>query len=234
MVGVKPWLVLHQPEKHRKDMLLALKPPRVVLALVALGSVSCAQRPAVPARASAPVPATSGPQVPSAPAAVAASPTQVPPGYTGEPFPTTRIADPAMTRLAMQPADAPGFDRAAYLRDPQAYLSVAAGGRCGDVAQPGPEVLSLEAVGAGSFTCPVGKSVLLVARTEPGMPVTYTSLGLGVFPVTGVNTHTVAADAAGFAQVEFAITAGTTGNVLVVAGSPVRAGQNRYIIRVTN
>ena len=65
------------------------------------------------------------------------------------------------------------------------------------------------------------------------MPVTLTSFGLGTFLRTGLATVTVPADGDGLASATWVATAGTVGNVSILAGSPERAGQVPFLITVT-
>ncbi len=154
------------------------------------------------------------------------------------PRPLTHIADP----IALDPKRfpeayspdiaPPAFDLEAYGKDPQAYAAQVIPGRCYQVAQPSPTVDLLCPVGSAGFVCPQGTVIDLRAQTDPGMPVTFTSLGLGVFPLTGLTSQTVIADANGLAVAPFGIDEATVGTVLVIAGSPVRAGTASFLIRV--
>lgn len=127
---------------------------------------------------------------------------------------------------------ASGFDRSAYRADPAAYCRVVDGSRCNQVAQPGPTTPALQGVGAGSLGVRTGAMVSLRARTEPGMPVSFTSQGLGEFPASGQSAVTVAADAQGEAVAEFRASPGTVGHCLIIAGSPVRAGTVEFLVSI--
>jgi hypothetical protein len=141
--------------------------------------------------------------------------------------------DPQKRPDAYAPTITPAaFDIASYHRDPVAYCSEAVPGRCWQVAQPSPTTPLLAVVGATAFSCPVGQSVVLRARTEPGAPLSITSFGLGVFPANGQTSISVQADAEGVASAEFGITTGTAGNVNLTAGSPVRAGTLQFLVHV--
>lgn len=126
-----------------------------------------------------------------------------------------------------------GFDHAAYMADPKAYLSQVVGGRCWEVANPSPDVEILAPKGPTGFSAPTNGEVELVAATDPGMPVTFTSFGLGEFPATGLQSASVAADADGLARAVFRITPGTVGSCVITAGSPARAGTIQFLIAVT-
>lgn len=171
-------------------------------ALLALASCARVDRDAPPAPAAVPAPA------PAAPA------------------PATDAAAPAITAVAE------GFDLAAYRADPAAYCRASDADRASLVAQPAAGVEALQSVGAGSLQVKPGGSVTLQARTAPGMPVSFTSQGLGEFPASGLATVTVPADAAGLAQAEFRASPGTVGTCLIIAGSPVRAGTVSFLVRI--
>lgn len=123
------------------------------------------------------------------------------------------------------------FERASYLANPTAYLDLAAPERATEPAQPAADVPLLTAVGAQYVAVPPKGSVVLRARTEPGMPVTFSSSGLGSFE-SGVPTITVAADETGIASARFTATPGTVGACPILAASPVRGGTVRYLVTV--
>lgn len=123
------------------------------------------------------------------------------------------------------------FDREMYLANPTAYLDLAAPERATEPAQPAADVPLLTAVGAQYVAVPPKGSVVLRARTEPGMPVTFSSSGLGSFE-SGVPTITVAADETGIASARFTATPGTVGACPILAASPVRGGTVRYLVTV--
>jgi len=128
--------------------------------------------------------------------------------------------------------DYTGFDRAAYIADPAAYLGRVVGGRCWEVANPAPDVAALAPAGATGFSVATGNTAVLSASTEPGMPVTYTSFGLGSFDGSGLHSISVAAGADGIAHASFRVTPGTVGSCLITAGSPVRANTLQFIISI--
>ena len=100
------------------------------------------------------------------------------------------------------------------------------------VAEPGPGVPVVTAIGAGALMMRPGELVRMQVQTEPGMPVSCSSQGLGEFPASGQSSVTVPADAQGVASIEFLATAGTVGHCLLIAGSPVRAGQVQFLITI--
>jgi len=127
---------------------------------------------------------------------------------------------------------AAGFDLAAYRADPAAYCRVVDGSRYLQVVDPGPDVPVVTAIGAGTATLRPGERVRVQVQTDPGTPVSCTSQGLGEFPASGQSAITVPADAQGVATIEFLASAGTVGHCLLIAGSPVRAGQVQFLITI--
>ncbi len=174
-----------------------------------------------------------------APSLVAAVPVAAPrakvaPKVANAPSPQVTATAPAM--VAAAPVDpvppAAPFDRATYTTDPAAHCAVVAPGRCFQVAAPAATVAALARVGAGGFALAPGGEADLAALTEPGLPVTFTSFGLGAFTGSGLASITVAADADGVATARFRITPGTVGKCLIIAGSPVRAGTISFLVTV--
>ena len=187
-------------------------PPRFELLLIGVLLASgCAQAPV----------ARPTPEPGPAPTAGSA---QAPPAVTPHPPGTISPSDGH--------ADHPSFHRAAYLREPQTYCAAVEPARCSAVAQPGPGVPLLEAIGGTGFVVAPQAAVTLSVQTDPGMPVSLTSFGLGAFQGSDVSAVTVQADANGVAQAVFQITDGTVGNCLITAGSPVRAGTVQFLVRV--
>jgi cytoskeletal protein RodZ len=136
---------------------------------------------------------------------------------------------PERLSTLIQPAP---FDRVAYQRDPAAYANVVEPGRAFQSAQPGPSVPVLHPVGTTQMTMPQDGQVVLRARTEPGMPITFTSLDLGRFGNQLVS-QTAIADAQGIAAVAFFAGPGTIDGVRILAGSPVASGQIQFQVQVT-
>ena len=133
---------------------------------------------------------------------------------------------------APHPHDHPNFDRAAYVADPASYLKAIVGSRIYEVSNPAADVEPLTPVGSTGATVRTNEETVLAARTEPGMPVTFTSFGLGMFPMSGQSSVTVAADSEGIARTPFRVTPGTVRNCLIVAGSPVCAGTLQFLIAI--
>jgi hypothetical protein len=124
------------------------------------------------------------------------------------------------------------FDLAAYRRDPKAYLDIVEPGRVFQVAQPGPDVLRIQAMGPTQAAIPQGGTTVLRVHAIPGMPVSYTSFDLGRFAENQLTAITVAADDSGIAQATFVGASGTIGEVNIIAACPVTAGQITYHVDV--
>lgn len=133
---------------------------------------------------------------------------------------------------ALHSHDHKKFNRAAYLADPAAYLGQIAGSRIYDVANPAADLAALAPVGPTGLSVATNTEATLAARTEPGMPVTFTSFGLGQFPASGLQTVTVAADEQGVARAQFRVTPGTVGSCLITAGSPVVSSNIQFLISI--
>ncbi len=151
------------------------------------------------------------------------------PAAPAQPVTSLGSAAPAPVRITRVAA---GFDLAAYRADPAAYCRVVDGSRYMQVVDPGPDVPVVTAIGAGAVTLRPGERVRLQVQTDPMCPVSCTSQGLGEFPASGQSAITVPADAQGVATIEFLASAGTVGHCLLIAGSPVRAGQVQFLITI--
>ena len=130
---------------------------------------------------------------------------------------------------AMMPPDR--FDDQAYRRDPDAYLKIHEPARVWQTAQPGPGVPVLKAVSEHRHRVLQGESVRLQVKTAPDMPVTMTSFDLGSFE-NGLTSISVAANDQGVAEAVFNASAGTIGEVNVLAGSPAAAEHVRFVVTV--
>ncbi len=153
----------------------------------------------------------------------------VSPAAPAQPVTSPGSAAPAPAQITRVAA---GFDLAAYRADPAAYCRVVDGSRYLQVVDPGPDVPVVTAIGAGTATLRPGERVRVQVQTDPGAPVSCTSQGLGEFPASGQSAVTVPADAQGVATIEFLASAGTVGHCLLIAGSPVRAGQVQFLITI--
>lgn len=208
--------------------------PRVsVVVLVALTLSACStsprsettHQPNAPAVAATPAPA------------LTASPQVVTPAPEASNVPTRVVTVEEIARVkhassAAHPHDHKSFNRAAYLADPATYLSKVAGSRVYEVANPAADVAPLTPVGPSGFSVETNAEATLAARTEPGMPVTFLSFGLGQFPASGLQTVTVAADEQGVARAQFRVTPGTVGSCLITAGSPVVSSNIQFLISI--
>lgn len=125
----------------------------------------------------------------------------------------------------------PPFDRQAFLEAPDAYLHIVAPGRVFQAAQPGPGVSPIKRSGDYFHQILQGESVFLETITEPHMPVTYYSNRLGKFE-NDLTSITVQADSDGLARTQFTATPGTYGDLDLLAASPVRSSQARWLVRV--
>jgi hypothetical protein len=134
-------------------------------------------------------------------------------------------------RLSPHAGVAP-FDAEAFERDPDAYLSRIEPARCYQTAKPGPDVPPLDVGGSLRAQVTWGDAVVLWTRTVPRAPVTFTAFQGGYFKENGVASVTVRADAQGLASAHYAVDAGITGDVNVIAGSPVAVGAQRFFITV--
>ena len=123
------------------------------------------------------------------------------------------------------------FDRAAFERDPQAYLDVVEPGRVFLTAKPSMEVKQLLAKGSSSVTMPAGGSVELVVVGEPGGPVSFTAFDGGIFE-NKLNSITVRCDEKGEAKVTYTATRGTVAHARIVAGSPLASDQVHFQLYV--
>ena len=139
-------------------------------------------------------------------------------------------ASPPARFLAPGVAESP-WDRDRYLANPVAYVDLVVAGRAESPAQPAADIPMLSAVGSTAAVIPPGGSTRLRATTAPGMPVTFTSFGLGAFANQQASI-TVAADIDGVATVEFRAPPGTEGPCPIHAASPVRGGILQFLVRV--
>ena len=126
---------------------------------------------------------------------------------------------------------APKFDRKAYAANPEKYLNEIAPGRIHDVLPASRKTAATRRVGKYRHQVVQGEIVILKAKTDPEMPVTFYSNRFGSFN-GGVSTITIAANRDGIARVEFKTTSGMYGEVDILAASPVRSGRARYLVDI--
>jgi hypothetical protein len=125
----------------------------------------------------------------------------------------------------------PAFNREAYAQDRQTYLDTVEPGRVFQNLQHGPGIVAIERKSPYFYEVLQGETVVLEAKVEPGMPVTFYSNRLGQFSNL-LGTMTVAADENGIARAEFKASAGTRESVEILAASPVHSGQLRYLVKI--
>jgi hypothetical protein len=127
------------------------------------------------------------------------------------------------------------FDRKRYITDSSYYIDSVEPGRSLDAAMPGPGVKRLERVGASSFRTIQNKTINLSAKTEAGMPLSFTAFDGGQFQ-NGLSFITVKADSGGVATAEFTPTEGVISQARVGAASPVSSGtlQWNVIVHLNN
>jgi hypothetical protein len=124
------------------------------------------------------------------------------------------------------------FDPGDFGRQPEQYLSDIEPARCFQTAKPGPGILVLEAGSTLRSRVAWGDADLLMVKTVPNAPVTFTVFGGGYFKENGVSTISVRADARGLAAAHYTADYGISGDITVVAGSPLASGNQRFFIRV--
>jgi hypothetical protein len=125
----------------------------------------------------------------------------------------------------------PEFNREEYLKDPKTYLETVEPGRVYQNLEPGPGTSPLKRTSPYFREVLQGETVVLEAKAEPKMPVTFYSDRLGQFQNL-LGTISVPADENGVARAEFTVSTGTRDEVEVFAASPVHSGQIRYLIKI--
>jgi hypothetical protein len=113
------------------------------------------------------------------------------------------------------------WDRAAFERDPDAYLRIAEPGRGMQAAPEGEGIPVLERITPRVVEVAPGATTVIEVRTEPFMPASALSTDLGRFSASQLPFATTRADEAGIARFTFEATAGTTGEVQIQIASPV-------------
>ncbi len=125
------------------------------------------------------------------------------------------------------------FDPETFEADPAGYLTTVEPGRIHQSAKPGPGVPTLRIDRPAEFRMNPGGELELSVIGQPNAPVTFHSTGLGAFD-NRLTTMTVRGDGAGLASVVFTATAGTLGDVKVVAASPLAVGKVCFCIVVND
>ncbi len=123
------------------------------------------------------------------------------------------------------------FSREEFLADPDAYLSLVEPGRVYQSLPHSEDVSSIKEVGNQYFRVLQGEGVVLQARVDPLMPVTFYSAKLGQFS-NELTSITVRADEEGSVSATFKASGGTRGEIDVIASSPVHSGVARYVVNV--
>lgn len=124
------------------------------------------------------------------------------------------------------------FNAEEYRKDPQAYLDIHEPGRVFRPAQPGPGVPVLAPLSEQYHRMITGETVTLSVKTEPNMPATFTSFDIGTFD-NGLATISVAADKEGVAKATLHATPGKTGEVNILAASPVATEKVEFRVYIT-
>lgn len=124
------------------------------------------------------------------------------------------------------------FDPVAYAKDPERYLHTIEPSRVHQSVAPGPGVPALRPLGGIPPALASGGTQVLTAQAVPNAPVSWHCLEGGVFEESTLNSITVAADAQGVARVTYIANFGTVGDSLVVAASPLCAGQLQFFLHV--
>lgn len=121
------------------------------------------------------------------------------------------------------------FDRAAFLANPDDYMSVAEPGRVFQAAPAGANVPAIVALTPRRVNVDQGSAVTLSVKAEAGMPVTFTSFDGGLFG-NGFVSQTVITSADAKASVSFRGVEGTIASSQVLASSPTCSGQARFTL----
>lgn len=123
------------------------------------------------------------------------------------------------------------WDREAYSENPAAYTKLSVPARAFRPAQPAAGVPRLQRIGASSVDMHQGDTIQLQVRTQPFMPVTFTSMDMGRFG-NQLTSQTVAADKLGIASVHFIGSTGTLYDADIQAASPVASGTVRWVVHI--
>lgn len=124
------------------------------------------------------------------------------------------------------------FDRAAWERDPSAYLNVVEPGRIHQAAAFVVGGSTTHVVSDVVSQTTTGVPVELVVQSAPNAPVTFTSIDGGGFDNT-LGSITVASDAQGIARVRYTPDPGTCNDVSIMAASPMAAYTAEFVVLVT-
>lgn len=153
-------------------------------------------------------------------------------------------ANPTVAKLGEELRENPGlhpsksplvaaepFDRAAYQKDPQAYLQLTRPGRVFQSLRPGADVVAIAPLTPIYQEIVQGESVAMSVTAEPGMPVTFHTQQLGEFE-NRLKTISVAANDQGVARATYQAVTGVRGLVRVMAASPVHSQRVDFTVKV--
>jgi hypothetical protein len=124
------------------------------------------------------------------------------------------------------------FDAAAYKADPSSYLNTTEPGRVFQTAQPGEGVPVLKRVSADYSRVTQGESVMLRVKANPNDPISFTTFDCGCFD-NKLTSITVKANDKGEAVARLTTTPGVYNDIHILAGSPLAAGQVRFVVNVS-
>jgi hypothetical protein len=145
---------------------------------------------------------------------------------------STTTAPAPLSRVGALAAATP-FDPAQWERDPDEYLSVIEPARVYQTARYAAHVPGTLVSGPTGYQVPPGGQVELVFTSAPNAPLNLFSNGLGAFD-NGLTSISLRTDAQGVASLTWTASAGTTGDVNVLAASPLAHGQASIFINVTS
>lgn len=127
------------------------------------------------------------------------------------------------------------FDRAAFDKDPAGYCAVFEPGRVFQTMKAtGPDSVHLRKVTAPAIEVSQGQPVTITVKGAPDAPVTLISADGGYFKESHLNGITVLSDDKGLASATYVADSGTTGNVRVLAGSPLAVGVQNFLVNVSS
>lgn len=135
---------------------------------------------------------------------------------------------PSASSTFFKPSD---FDKKKYEQNPQEYLDQIRPGRVFYPAQPGPNVIPIEAKTKPFHTLIQGESVVLNVQASPGSPVSFYTPNNGEFE-NRLTSFSAAADKDGIARAVYKAGPGTSGIVNILAASPVHSGQLSFHVNV--
>jgi len=136
--------------------------------------------------------------------------------------------NPERLNVAFKPKP---FDKQAFEANPKAYLDLVEPGRVWDVGDPSKGAKDLLPKGQQVFDIKPLGTIKLAVQAEQLAPVTFTTFDFGTFS-NQMTSITVRADKEGVATVDYTAIQGTTGDVDILAASPLSAGQVNFKVTV--